>query len=183
MEKKIIVVVAFVILLVGAAFLYFKFYLPQNSSQHPVSQIKNFEECLAAGNAIMESYPRQCRTEDGIMFIEDIGNGLDKKDLITVESPRPNEVIKSPLEILGDARGVWFFEASFPVKLLDGDGNVLAQTPAAAKGEWMTENFVSFSANLTFEKPTTARGTLVLEKDNPSNLPEYSDLLIIPVKF
>jgi len=41
------------------------------------SQIKitNFEECIAAGNPIMESYPRQCRAND-ITFVEEIDNGI-----------------------------------------------------------------------------------------------------------
>ena len=32
--------------------------------------IDSFEECVAAGNPIMESYPRQCRTSDGQHFEE-----------------------------------------------------------------------------------------------------------------
>ena len=34
--------------------------------------ITNFEECAAAGNAVMESYPRQCRSADGRLFVEEI---------------------------------------------------------------------------------------------------------------
>jgi hypothetical protein len=32
--------------------------------------INSFEECAAAGNPVMESYPRQCRTADGKHFVE-----------------------------------------------------------------------------------------------------------------
>lgn len=39
--------------------------------------ITNFEECAAAGNAVMESYPRQCRIEDGRLFVEEISNMPD----------------------------------------------------------------------------------------------------------
>jgi glyoxylase-like metal-dependent hydrolase (beta-lactamase superfamily II) len=35
------------------------------------SQITNFEQCAAAGNPVMESYPRQC-TADGQTFVEEI---------------------------------------------------------------------------------------------------------------
>lgn len=38
--------------------------------------IDNFEECVSAGNAVMESYPRQCRTADGQNFVEDINSKL-----------------------------------------------------------------------------------------------------------
>jgi len=37
-----------------------------------VQSINNFEECIAAGNPAMESYPRQCRTVDGQHFVETI---------------------------------------------------------------------------------------------------------------
>ncbi len=36
----------------------------------PISSIDSFEECAAAGNLVMESYPRQCRTSDGKHFVE-----------------------------------------------------------------------------------------------------------------
>ncbi|MCK9360839.1 hypothetical protein M0Q28_01260 [Patescibacteria group bacterium] len=34
--------------------------------------ITNFQQCADAGNPIMESYPRQCRTPDGRNFVEEI---------------------------------------------------------------------------------------------------------------
>jgi hypothetical protein len=36
--------------------------------------ISSFEECVAAGNPVMESYPEQCRTEDGTLFVRDIAD-------------------------------------------------------------------------------------------------------------
>jgi len=113
--------------------------------------------------------------------VEKIEPPEDKSNLIRVYSPQPNQEITSPLSITGEARGYWFFEASFPVKLLDKNGNVIAQTPAQAQGEWMTENFVPFSAEITFSNSETQNGTLVLEKDNPSDLPQNADELRIPV--
>lgn len=32
----------------------------------------SFEDCVVAGNPVMESYPRQCRARDGRVFIETI---------------------------------------------------------------------------------------------------------------
>ena len=37
----------------------------------PLDEIKNFEQCVASGNPVMESYPRQCRAE-GQTFVEQI---------------------------------------------------------------------------------------------------------------
>lgn len=107
--------------------------------------------------------------------------GAGKGNLIKVETPIPNTIIESPLVIKGEARGFWFFEATFPVKLLDENGNVIAQHYAQAKGEWMTEDFVPFEAELNFAISKTQKGTLVLKKDNPSGLPENEDELSIPV--
>ena len=145
--------------------------------------VTNFEECLATGSAVMESYPRQCRYE-GVTYVEYIGNELEKADLIRLESPRPNQVIGSPLVITGEARGYWFFEASFPVFLTNWDGLIIAQGIATAQDEWMTGDFVPFKATLNFvvdENVYSNRGTLILQKDNPSGLPEHDDALEIPV--
>jgi len=116
-------------------------------------------------------------------FVEDIGNELEKQDLIRINRPQPNETIKSPLEIKGEARGYWFFEGDFPVKLLDENGQELGMAIAQAQSDWMTEDFVSFEASLEFQTPATNRGVLILEKDNPSGLPEHADELRIPIKF
>lgn len=35
------------------------------------AEITSFEECIAAGNPVMESYPRQCRAGDTV-FVEEI---------------------------------------------------------------------------------------------------------------
>lgn len=108
---------------------------------------------------------------------------LSLNNLIQVRSPRPKEIVTSPFTVSGNARGNWYFEASFPVTLKDATGKTLAQTHAQAQGEWMTEEFVPFSVILTFPQPETETGTLILQKDNPSGLPEYDRQLEIQVKF
>jgi hypothetical protein len=150
---------------------------------HKPEEILSFEECVAQNYPVLESYPRQCKTPDGKTFVENIGNELEKTNLIKSSNPRPNQTIFSPLFIEGEARGTWFFEASFPIKLLDIDGKEIASAIAQAKSDWMTEDFVPFEAVLQFIAPDTKEGTLVFKKDNPSGLPEYDDELIIPIKF
>ena len=108
---------------------------------------------------------------------------VDKSDLIVVDTPKPNEIVKSPLLVEGRARGVWYFEASFPIKFYDGAGKEIAIGIAQAQSDWMTKDFVPFKAQLEFKKPTTDTGTLVLQKDNPSGLPEHDDELRIPIRF
>ena len=106
----------------------------------------------------------------------------EKPDLIKITSPQSGAVVKSPLLVEGEARGFWFFEARFPVKLIDERGNLIVQGIAQAQDEWMTENFVPFQATLEFSTFATS-GFLVLEKDNPSGLPENSDEVRRAVRF
>ena len=94
--------------------------------------------------------------------------------VIKVSYPAPDEKIESPLVIKGEARGTYFFEASFPVVLTNWDGLIIAEGVAQAEGEWMTEEFVPFTATMNFKKPDYGeRGFLILKKDNPSGLPEH----------
>ena len=101
---------------------------------------------------------------------------------VTINSPKVNALVSSPLTVTGEASG-WYFEGSFPVTLLDANGKILVQFYATAQGDWMTSDFVPFISKLTFPKPTTDTGTLVLMKDNPSGLPENDESVSIPVRF
>lgn len=102
---------------------------------------------------------------------------------IEVSFPKPNDTLNGTVTITGKARGTWYFEASFPMELLDSKGAVLLAMPAQADGEWMTEDWVPFSAEMTIPKKIGTKGTLVLKKDNPSGLPEHEAEIRIPVLF
>jgi len=106
-----------------------------------------------------------------------------ENEFIKVTSPQVYDEVSSPIEIVGQARGNWYFEASFPIKLLDAQGKEIAQGIATADGDWMTTEFVPFKASLSFSNPETSTGTLVLSKDNPSGLAENDDKIEVPVKF
>lgn len=110
------------------------------------------------------------------------GGGATAEQL-RVDSPVAGQLVSSPLNVRGSARGPFYFEASFPVTLLDGNGQRLAQTHATAQGDWMTPDWVPFTATLTFAAPTTATGTLVLENDNPSGDPARALSRRIDVRF
>lgn len=105
---------------------------------------------------------------------------------LILDTPTAESVIRSPLTVRGRARGTWFFEGSFPVVLTDWDGRIIAQVPAQAQGEWMTEDFVPFEATITFTNPAavvSSRGALILKKDNPSGDPARDDAREITVFF
>ncbi|PIR44715.1 MAG: hypothetical protein COV10_03415 [Candidatus Vogelbacteria bacterium CG10_big_fil_rev_8_21_14_0_10_51_16] len=123
------------------------------------------------------------------------------KDLIRVNSPMPVErgglPITSPLTIEGEARGNWFFEATFPVLLTNWDGLIIAEHYAEAildpddpDSTWMTTEYVPFRAVLTFDSPFATsspdfmkRGSLILQKSNASGLPEHDDALEYVIEF
>ncbi len=62
--KKILIVLTFVMLSVTLVVFYL---------QSKKMNVTNFEECVAAGNPVMESYPRQCRA-DGVLYVEEIND-------------------------------------------------------------------------------------------------------------
>ncbi len=111
-------------------------------------------------------------------------------DKITVSSVTPGTVITSPVTIAGEARGPWYFEASFPVFLNNWDGLTIATGVATAQSDWMTEDFVPFTLSLSFVNPYQVgdpdfmkKGTLILKKDNPSGLPANDASLEVPIFF
>jgi len=175
-KKQWIFGLVLVILVVGG-------FLIWQSLSSPKIAVTDFKTCASAGRPIMESYPRQC-AYNGQTFTEDIGNALEKADLITVGNPAPNQSIASPLAIAGNAVGGWYFEAVFPVKLFDASNNLLAEDNAQALSDWTTDSFVPFSATLNFSpQPASSTGTLILYKSNMSGLPANDDQLTIPVTF
>ena len=104
--------------------------------------------------------------------------------LITVDSPVPGQTVTSPLFITGEARGPWYFEATFPVMLTNWDGLIIGEGYATAQDNWMTEELVPFEATLTFNYPEYGdTGSLILQKSNPSGLPEKDDAIELIINF
>jgi len=106
--------------------------------------VTNFEECIAAGNSVMESYPRQCRDGDST-FIEEI-EPAQKKDIPTsADNAPPGSIHNLPVpdavaavralvaEELGIGEGVVIilsaFEKEWPNSCLGlaGEGEFCAQ--------------------------------------------------------
>ncbi|HEY4515727.1 MAG TPA: Gmad2 immunoglobulin-like domain-containing protein [Candidatus Paceibacterota bacterium] len=129
---------------------------------------------LAVGGAVYYFSPSEEEEKVG---------SLVYKDLLQIDSPLANQEVTSPVRVSGQARGMWYFEASFPAEVLDEDGTSLGITPIQAEGEWMTEEYVPFSAEISFDKPKGETGIIIFHKDNPSGLPENEDSVRVPVRF
>ncbi len=152
-------------------------------------KVDDFVTCEAAGYPVMESYPRQCKDKKGNIYVEEITKvpgtqaSSTTSDLIHVTSPTAGMRVQSPVTLTGEARGYWFFEASFPVEIRANDGTVLGAGPVQAQADWMTESFVPFSAQIKFDPKGNTEGVIRFKNDNPSGDPARDLFIDVPVKF
>ena len=168
------------------------------------SYVTSFEGCVNSGQPIEAGSPRLCRSKSGSVFYEKLAT-IDPTPLvppaappveeestttvatttnmIRVTTPLPKAKVSSPLSVEGEARGNWYFEASFPITLIDASGTVLASGIGKAEGDWMTTDYVPFTSTLTWTAPKATSGTLILKRDNPSGLKENDASVSIPVRF
>jgi hypothetical protein len=144
----------------------------------PATVVTDFNSCVAAGNAVLESFPEQCLDRASAKTYLKTPTAE-----VVVENVAAGQLVRSPLNVKGKARGNWFFEANIPVTLKDQTGKVLTQKGFQAKGDWMTTEFVEFEGTLEFSNPATEFGTLVIAKDNPSGLEQFDKEISIPVRF
>jgi len=161
------------------------FYIYSFFQTPSLKQVLSFSDCEKAGYPVMESYPRRCRTPDGRTYTEELPGKItytnSSADLIVVDLPFPGAVVGKDFSVIGKARGTWFFEASFPVEVIDGNGKILAVGIAQAGSDWMTENFVPFKADLKIPETYIGPATLILKKDNPSGLLENDASISFPI--
>ncbi len=175
-------ITALVVAVVIGGGLYY--YASRNNDAY--LSITSFAACKDAGYPVMESYPEQCQTPDGRRFINDVATSTPvtpvSADRVRGLNITANQIITSPLTLTGEAAGL-YFEGSFPIEIVDGNGTQLYVGPAQAQRDWMTSEFVPFVAPITFVTPKTATGTIIIRNDNPSGLPENEYTFRIPVRF
>jgi hypothetical protein len=176
--------VALIVLLLAAGALVAAYGRFSGAPKIDPTTVTSFEACAAA-YPVMESYPRQCRTPDGRTFAEEIAvlpvYENASADDIVVDLPNPGGVTGKSFTVTGKARGPWFFEASFPVELQDAAGTVIATGIAQAGSDWMTTEFVPFTAPITAPETYIGPASLVLRRDNPSGEPERDAAVRIPI--
>lgn len=150
-----------------------------------LADIKSFDGCIEAGYPALESWPRRCNTPDGRSFTEEIDVQPTyvnaSSDLIKIELPYPGAVTGKSFKIIGEARGNWYFEASFPIEVLDKNNKVLVTTYATAQSDWMTTDFVTYNVDIEIPESYSGPATIVLMKDNPSGLSENDALMSVPI--
>lgn len=102
---------------------------------------------------------------------------------INIFNLQPESKISSPYKFEGEARGTWFFEGSFTVKIIDNRGIDIGQGIATALGEWMTDDFVPFQGTADFLPGNSTEGFVIFMADNPSGLEDGNREMKIPVIF
>lgn len=195
MTKNIIIKLVILVILVAGFGVWYFLNQDTNSEQpaedKPVACTADAKLCPDGSSVGREGPDCQFAKCPQEPVDEDVSESIDSKaDEIVLDNPPAGSYITSPLRITGEARGMWFFEADFTVLLVDWDGRIVAEHYVTADDDWMSEDFVPFSGELEFTSPYQPgdpdfmkRGTLILQKANPSGLPENDDALEIPVYF
>ena len=73
MDKNQKIMWAVVGVVVVAILGYWLYQTNKNTDDNTPTFVTNFSECVAAGYLVAESNPRQCRTPDGTVYVEDTG--------------------------------------------------------------------------------------------------------------
>jgi uncharacterized alpha/beta hydrolase family protein len=112
-----------------------------------------------------------------------IQNSSSTSDMpIIVSNIKDNQEVSNPILINGRARGDWFLNGSFPVELVDSDGNTIASSTANALSESTTSNYIDFTANLFYTKSSsTINALIILSNNNTSGNQELDQSIFIPV--
>ncbi len=98
MIKSRAIILVFVFLIIGVGIYLLYLGLEDTEIIPDDGKITNFEQCAAAGNPVMESYPRQCRA-DGQTFVEEIDDMPATED----ETIDVNQKDLDPLDDLGNS--------------------------------------------------------------------------------
>lgn len=102
---------------------------------------------------------------------------------LLVSSPDLTKQQQCGFKINGTITGVWFFEGSFPIDLVDDDGNLIVNAIAMTEEDWMTEEQVPFESLINCGSDCPSKGFLILTKNDPSDETNSSDTISIPVRF
>jgi hypothetical protein len=102
---------------------------------------------------------------------------------IIVETPKPNDVVSGNFSISGKAKENWYFEAVFPVRLVDENNNEFASGQARATSDWTVPDYVPFTGEINFSSSTetTTTGFVIFKNDNPSGDPSRDKEFRVPV--
>jgi len=128
----------------------------------------------------------------GTMYISDdaggriyelsyVGDAEPEADLATSTLPFISTTITATTTALsGEALGTWYFEASFPIDVVNSSNVVVETLIATAQTDWMTTASVPFIAPFQASLYSGQTVSFILRKDNPSGEPQFDASVTIP---
>ena len=102
---------------------------------------------------------------------------------IYISTPEPGDTVDCNLTIEGRVPSDWFFEGSFPLQIIDEQGNILLTDKITTEEDWMTNKYIDFSKAINCNENCKENINLKLLKDNPSGLEKYDDFVVIDLKL
>lgn len=132
--------------------------------------IDSFQECVDAGHAVLPTDPPKCIVDKDHVFTQ-------KPVFLQIESPKPFDVVNSPLEVIGQARALnntVYYRLQSNDDQLISEGSFSGNSPE--HGRWG-----QISAQILFDPPAIPSGKLYLFEENQNWNDE--DVLSIPLNF
>jgi hypothetical protein len=121
-----------------------------------------------------------------VQYVTPTVTPVETKEVVkpVISLPQANAHLVNPLVVTGTVPPGWMSEGVFPMKLLDAQRNIIAQGQGkeVTPGSWSSGKSIEFRGIVDFSTKEKS-GFLVLEKDNPSGLPENAESFEIPVTF
>ena len=130
-----------------------------------------YELCRQFTNICIEDSKGEGEKESGEVLSE-------KGERIYFKNLKSGDTLTVLDEIKGSVPSSWIFEGSFPVRVVNRQGDTVADLSALADEEYMREGYVPFTLDLSlFPINLDEEGVVVFqfEKDNPSGLDENDD--------
>lgn len=153
-------------------------------ANHPAGSITEFgADEVTQVMSSLEDVLAGVRLADGERVAWPTKGSSSMEAFIRVDSLAQVGRVSSPIRVEGVATGAWFFEGSFPLRLETAAGEHVADGFATAKSDWMTTELVPFLGEIAYQVAELTRATLVLERDNPSDLPEHDASLRIELEL
>lgn len=95
---EVLIIVVAVGALAGAGTVVYKNQQNDSKTSSNTQQITNFDECVAAGNPIAESYPEQC-SANGQTFVNEVEEKNLENDFITVLPEDERVKLEKPSDV------------------------------------------------------------------------------------
>ena len=180
MDKLTTIIVATIIVVLSAVALV----LWSNTGDDDAASITSYEECVAAGYPIMESFPEQCAVPGGDSFTRELTdaekeqNGLTDSETLPVDDA-PRNVEEARLKAVGNYTGSGVATRSFE----DGSfvHEVIAELDDPAPGKFYEGWLVTPGATDFFstgELVSEGSGGWSLQYTSDMNYADYTEVVI-----